>query len=227
MLSIDDSPTILRLVEMILSHAGYDVHTAAEGAAGVAMAKELNPDIILVDFIMPGMNGFQVCKALRDDPETAAIPIVLVSSKGEAIGEQFVDALKIEHYLTKPFQPEELVGEVKRILGQAPGTDSTPQVSYAAESPEPCAVEPPAPSAVEPPGPSAVEPPESRVAEPSEQRDAGSPVGAGADYQVVALKSLLEAELAAMEGRLIAHINAKLNEVLQEIRTGTRVTTTL
>ncbi|MGD2062496.1 MAG: response regulator [Nitrospirota bacterium] len=190
-LSIDDSPTILRLVEMILSHAGYDVHTAADGSAGVAMAKELHPDIVLVDFIMPGMNGFQVCKALRDDPDTAAIPIVLVSSKGEAIGEQFVETLKIEHYLTKPFQPEELVAEVQRILG----TDG----SHAARGEE---------------------------SVPPESRDIEAPLGTNADYQAVALRSLLEAELAAMEGRLIAHINAKLNEVLEEIRSSGRVPTT-
>lgn len=185
-LSIDDSPTILRLVEMILSHAGYAVHTSADGAAGVAMAKELHPDIILVDFIMPGMNGFQVCKALREDPETAAIPIVLVSSKGEAIGEQFVDTLKIEHYLTKPFRPEELVEEVKRFLKKGGGAES----------------------------------------EPPPSRDAEAAADANADYQVVVLRSLLATELAAMEGRLIAHINAKLNEVLEEIRSSGRVATT-
>lgn len=176
-LSIDDSPTILRLVDMILSHAGFTVHTATSGAAGIESAKKLRPDLILVDFIMPGMNGFQVCKVLRESPDTAKIPIILVSSKGEAVGEQFIDTLKIEHYLTKPFQPEQLVAEVKRILGAT----------------------------------------HDHVA-PREE-----PVAATTDFQVAALRSLIEAELAAMEGRLVSHLNAKLDEILQEIRASTRV----
>lgn len=178
-LSIDDSPTILRLVEMILSHAGFTVHTATDGATGIEVAKKLRPDLVLVDFIMPGMNGFQVCKALRDNSDTAKIPIVLVSSKGEAVGEQFVDTLKIEHYLTKPFQPEQLVADVKRILGES-HEHATPQEE---------------------------------------------PAAATADFQVAALRSLIEAELVAMEGRLVAHLTAKLDEILQEIRASNRVPT--
>lgn len=176
-LSIDDSPTILRLVEMILSHAGFTVHTATDGATGIELAKKLRPDVILVDFIMPGMNGFQVCKALREAPDTAHIPIVLVSSKGEAIGEQFVETLKIEHYLTKPFQPEQLVADVKRILGET-RSHAAPQGGSAAPA---------------------------------------------TDFQAAALRTLLEAELAAMEGRLVAQLNAKLDEILQEIRASNRV----
>jgi len=178
-LSIDDSPTILRLVEMILSHAGFTVHTATDGSTGVDVAKKLQPDLILVDFIMPGMNGFQVCKALRECPDTAKIPIVLVSSKGEAVGEQFVDTLKIEHYLTKPFQPEQLVADVRRILGETH--------DHAAPQEEPAA--------------------------------------ATADFQVASLRSLIDAELVAMEGRLVAHLNAKLDEILREIRASNRVPT--
>ena len=178
-LSIDDSPTILRLVEMILSHAGFTVHTATDGATGIEVAKTLRPDLVLVDFIMPGMNGFQVCKALRENSDTAKIPIVLVSSKGEAVGEQFVDTLKIEHYLTKPFQPEQLVADVKRILGESH--------DHAAPHAEP-------PAATD-------------------------------EFQVAALRSLIEAELVAMEGRLVAQLTAKLDEILQEIRASNRVPT--
>jgi len=178
-LSIDDSPTILRLVEMILSHAGFTVHTATDGATGIEAAKKLRPDLVLVDFIMPGMNGFQVCKALRENSDTAKIPIVLVSSKGEAVGEQFVDTLKIEHYLTKPFQPEQLVADVRRILGES-HEHATPQEAPAAVT---------------------------------------------GDFQTAALRSLIEAELVAMEGRLIAHLTAKLDEILQEIRASNRVPT--
>ncbi|RMF83914.1 MAG: response regulator, partial [Nitrospirae bacterium] len=118
-LSIDDSPTILRLVEMILGNAGFEVRTAAGGAKGIELARSLKPDVVLVDFIMPEVNGFQVCKTLRGDPELGQVPIILVSSKGESVGEQFVNTLGIHHYLTKPFQPDQLVAEVRRALEAA------------------------------------------------------------------------------------------------------------
>ena len=208
-LSIDDSPTILRLVEMILSHAGFTVHTATDGATGIEVAKKLRPDVILVDFIMPGMNGFQVCKVLRESPDTAAIPIVLVSSKGDAVGEQFVDTLKIEHYLTKPFQPEQLVADVRRILGEA-HAEPAPQVE--ALSPAQAAPQDER-TPRHAPGPA-------DEALPQDEVDTST-----SDFQVAALRSLLEAELAAMEARLIAQLNAKVDEILQEIRASHQVPT--
>jgi CheY-like chemotaxis protein len=203
-LSIDDSPTILRLVEMILSQAGFTVHTATDGPAGIEAAKRLRPDLILVDFIMPGMNGFQVCKALRDSPDTAEIPIVLVSSKGEAVGEQFVDSLQIQHYLTKPFQPEQLVSEVQRILGE------TRQV-VVGETCEQVAQE------------QGTEQRQGSAQHAVAAHDEGSTTTT--DFQAAALRSLIEAELVAMEGRLVATITAKLEEILQEIRASNRVPT--
>jgi DNA-binding response OmpR family regulator len=115
-LNIDDSPTVQRLIEMILSSQGYQVVLASDGEAGIAMAKAEKPALILVDFVMPKMNGFQVCKALKEDPEFKDTPIILVTSKGDKVGSKFVDTLGITEYFTKPFQPEELLAKIREVI---------------------------------------------------------------------------------------------------------------
>ncbi len=125
-LNIDDSPTVQRLIEMILSSQGYQVVLAADGEAGIAMAKAEKPEVILVDFVMPKMNGFQVCKALKEDPEFHDTPIILVTSKGDKVGSKFVDVLGITEYFTKPFQPEELLAKIREVIDKRKGAALEP-----------------------------------------------------------------------------------------------------
>ncbi len=115
-LNIDDSPTVQRLIEMILSSQGYQVILASDGEEGIAKAKSERPALILVDFVMPKMNGYQVCKVLKEDPEFRETPIILVTSKGDKVGSKFVDVLGITEYFTKPFQPEELLAKIREVL---------------------------------------------------------------------------------------------------------------
>ena len=115
-LNIDDSPTVQRLIEMILSSQGYQVVLASDGEEGIAKAKSERPALILVDFVMPKMNGYQVCKTLKEDPEFRDTPIILVTSKGDKVGSKFVDVLGISEYFTKPFQPEELLAKIREVL---------------------------------------------------------------------------------------------------------------
>lgn len=115
-LNIDDSPTVQRLIEMILASQGYRVVLASDGEEGIAKAKSERPDLILVDFVMPKMNGYQVCKALKEDAEFRDTPIILVTSKGDKVGSKFVDTLGISEYFTKPFQPEELLSKIREVL---------------------------------------------------------------------------------------------------------------
>ncbi len=115
-LDIDDSPTVQRLIEMILTSQGYKVVLASDGEEGIAMARSERPALILVDFVMPKMNGFQVCKTLKEDPEFKDTPIILVTSKGDKVGSKFVDVLGISEYFTKPFQPEELLAKIREML---------------------------------------------------------------------------------------------------------------
>jgi CheY-like chemotaxis protein len=115
-LNIDDSPTVQRLIEMILSSQGYQVVLASDGEEGIQKAKSERPALILVDFVMPKMNGYQVCKTLKEDPEFRDTPIILVTSKGDKVGSKFVDVLGISEYFTKPFQPEELLAKIREVL---------------------------------------------------------------------------------------------------------------
>ncbi len=115
-LEIDDSPTVRRLTEMILNSEGYQVILASDGEEGIAKARSEHPAVILVDFVMPKMNGFQVCKTLKEDPDFNETPIILVTSKGDKVGSKFVDTLGITDFFTKPFQPEELLAKIREVI---------------------------------------------------------------------------------------------------------------
>ncbi len=138
-LSVDDSPTVQRLIDMILSSQGYQVVLASDGEEGIAKAKAEKPAVVLVDFVMPKMNGFQVCKTLKEDPEFKDTPIILVTSKGDKVGSKFVDVLGITEYFTKPFQPEELLAKIREAI------DRKAPVAPKAEA-KPVTTPPPAPA---------------------------------------------------------------------------------
>jgi len=121
-LIVDDSPTVRRLGELILSQQGYAVHTAEDGEQGLEVARRVKPDAILVDFVMPKMNGHTFCKLLREDKEMESIPLILISSKGEAVGEAFEKEFGVVHYFSKPFEPDDLVSKLEEVLGSVRGS---------------------------------------------------------------------------------------------------------
>jgi len=133
-LNIDDSPTVQRLIEMILSSQGYQVILASDGEEGIAKAKSERPDLILVDFVMPKMNGYQVCKTLKEDAEFRTTPIILVTSKGDKVGSKFVDVLGISEYFTKPFQPEELLAKIREVLDKKAQDEAAAVATAAAKA---------------------------------------------------------------------------------------------
>jgi DNA-binding response OmpR family regulator len=115
-LVIDDSPTILKVVQLVLTKAGFTVTTAADGDEGVAEAKDRRPDVILLDFVMPKMNGYQVCQALHEEEDLKDVPVILMSAKGDQVGERFVKVMGIVDYITKPFSPEAITGIVRHTI---------------------------------------------------------------------------------------------------------------
>jgi CheY-like chemotaxis protein len=115
-LDIDDSPTVQRLIEMQLTSQCYEVILASDGEEGIAKARSERPAVILVDFVMPKMNGYQVCKILKEDPDFKDTPIILVTSKGDKVASKFVDALDITDFFTKPFQPAELLAKIRDVI---------------------------------------------------------------------------------------------------------------
>jgi CheY-like chemotaxis protein len=124
---------VQRLIEMILTSQGYKVVLASDGEAGIAMAKAEKPEVILVDFVMPKMNGFQVCKTLKEDPEFCDTPIILVTSKGDKVGSKFVDVLGITEYFTKPFQPEELLSKIREVIDKRKAAQTAAAAAAAAK----------------------------------------------------------------------------------------------
>ena len=114
-LCVDDSATDLKNLEQICSGAGYQVVTATSGKDAVAKAKSEHPDAILLDVIMPDMNGFQACRSLAKDAETKNIPVILVSSKGEKTDKLWGAEQGAKGYVTKPYTPDQLLGELKAL----------------------------------------------------------------------------------------------------------------
>ena len=105
-LVVDDSPTILKVVELVLAKAGYEVVTAADGETGLAQAKAHRPHLILLDFVLPKLNGYEVCQALSRDPDLADTPVVLMSAKGDRIGQDIIAQMGVADFITKPFSPD-------------------------------------------------------------------------------------------------------------------------
>ena len=115
-LIVDDNPTNLDIFETRLATHGYDVITARDGEEGLAVAKERQPDLILLDIMMPKMDGIEVCRRLKDDPSLPFMPIILVTAKAEA--KDVVAGLEAggDEYLTKPVDHSALVARVKSML---------------------------------------------------------------------------------------------------------------
>ena len=128
-LVIDDSPTIVRVVQIVLTKAGYRVECADNGAAGLEKARLVRPALILLDFVMPNMNGYQFCQEINRDDNLRNIPIILVSAKGDEVGDRFVSVMGIVDYITKPFSPEALLAIVHHTVdkhGQSIAPPSPP-----------------------------------------------------------------------------------------------------
>jgi CheY-like chemotaxis protein len=104
-LAVDDSATIRKAMELVLDPAEYELELAASGSEAVAKAIEFQPQVILLDFILPDMRGADVCQKLSEDPTTAGIPVVLISAKGAEIRQAYDNIPSVVSYITKPFTP--------------------------------------------------------------------------------------------------------------------------
>jgi two-component system KDP operon response regulator KdpE len=126
-LIIDDDPTLLELLSAHLEAAGYRSLTAGDGRSGLRLAFAENPDLIVLDVMMPSMDGWEVCERLH---EKAGFPIIMLTAKDEEIDKLRGFRLGVDDYVTKPFSFAELTARVRAVLGRAVGTaQSTHSVS--------------------------------------------------------------------------------------------------
>lgn len=115
-LAVDDEPDLADLMYFHLHRAGYDVTTAANGWEALDQIRRSRPDIILLDLMLPDLDGFGVCEILRRDPATATIPIIIVSAWASPDSRNLGLELGALDYLTKPFSPQELLDRVNRYV---------------------------------------------------------------------------------------------------------------
>ena len=116
LLIVDDDPSTLALLEILFKKSDYQVIKADGGHAAIALARKYNPQLILLDLMMPDMDGIAVCRALRKDPKTAKIPIIMLTAARSIEKQQEVMECRVDAYLTKPVQPSELRAQVGKLL---------------------------------------------------------------------------------------------------------------
>lgn len=115
-LIVDDSPTETFLFKEILTKHGYDVLEASNGADGVTLAKAEQPDLVLMDVVMPGVNGFQATRQITRDEDTKHIPVVIVSTKDQATDRVWGKRQGAIDYLIKPIEEKQLIDVIKQFL---------------------------------------------------------------------------------------------------------------
>ncbi|UBF24756.1 response regulator [Kovacikia minuta CCNUW1] len=115
-LVVDDTPENIRFLSVMLVDQGYTVRKALNGQLALTAIKTLPPDLILLDITMPGMNGYEVCKLLKENPQTASIPVIFLSALGEMTDKAKAFQVGGVDYVTKPFQLEEVLIRIQTQL---------------------------------------------------------------------------------------------------------------
>ena len=119
-LVIEDEDTLRERIIRMLAFEGYQATGAADGREGVELAWKDPPDLVICDLLMPGINGFGVCRALRDDPRTADVPLIVLSALGAQSDRERTHGLGANAYVTKPFRAPVLMAAIRRCLDGDP-----------------------------------------------------------------------------------------------------------
>jgi twitching motility two-component system response regulator PilH len=118
-LVVEDSVTQREMIEDLLKGSGLTVKTAGDGVEALEQIQGNCPDIVVMDIVMPRMNGYELCRRIKTDPKTERVPVIMCSSKGEEFDRYWGMKQGADAYIAKPFQPQELVGTVKQLLRKA------------------------------------------------------------------------------------------------------------
>ncbi len=117
-LIVEDEKLIIVSTQMVLEAAGYRVESATNGEEGIAKARELSPDLILLDIMMPGIDGWETLTRLKRDGETLSIPVIIFTAREHSRGNQKSSEMGAADYFRKPFEPDELIELVEKHIGQ-------------------------------------------------------------------------------------------------------------
>jgi len=118
-LCIEDDPEMIDLIRLILGRRGFKVSGAAGGTAGIKAVRELLPDLVLLDLMMPDMDGWEVYQQMKAEESTRNIPVIVVTAKAQSIDKVLgLHIAKVDDYISKPFSPQELMNSVEKVIGQ-------------------------------------------------------------------------------------------------------------
>jgi len=117
-LVIDDEPLLIRSTELVLKVHGYECICATDGKQGIALAESEHPDIILLDIMMPDMDGWEVTSRLKSGKKTAHIPVIVLSGKEYAQGQRVAEKAGADGFVVKPFQIDQLTRVIRSLIGE-------------------------------------------------------------------------------------------------------------
>jgi len=123
-LVVDDEIYIVHILEFSLTMEGYQVLTAADGEEAMRLIEQERPDLVVLDIMMPKMDGYEVCRRLRQDEQLKGIPVILLSAKGRAVDREVGLQAGADDYITKPFSPRKLLEKIRDLLDR----DELPKV---------------------------------------------------------------------------------------------------
>jgi DNA-binding response OmpR family regulator len=127
-LCIEDHPEMIELIRVILERVGFEVDGAVGGRDGLKALQENPPDLVLLDLMMPDVDGWEVYRTIKADDRLKAIPVIAVTAKAQSIDRVLgLHIAGMDDFITKPFGPKELVASVERVLGATPGAQAPPE----------------------------------------------------------------------------------------------------
>ena len=116
-LCVEDEPEMIDLIRLILGRRGFEVKGAAGGVEGLKMIRTEKPDLILLDLMMPDMDGWEVYQQIKADEKTKGIPVIVVTAKAQSIDKVLgLHIAKVDDYIAKPFSPQDLISSIEKVL---------------------------------------------------------------------------------------------------------------
>jgi DNA-binding response OmpR family regulator len=123
-LVVDDSPSVVKVLRFLMTREGYEVHEAHDGVQGLAVTRRERPDVVILDVMMPQMDGFSVLRAIREDPAIRDTVVIVLSAKGQEQDRVKALELRADEFWTKPFSPSHLTRRLREIFVQRGGSGS-------------------------------------------------------------------------------------------------------